>query len=330
MTHGITRRRALGALAAMSTPVLAMDVENYRRLGLDKPFMDHRFDAEVNGRSNMELIESLNVPEDGQYNPCAEAYPGPDVLRGGVQEYLGWDGTRIYPGTVRDIWIYEPAQLDPSKTPPLMVFQDGQFYLDPNGPVRATAVLDSLIHARELPPTVAVFVMPGRRPGMTDQEATRQRSHEYDSVTGTYVRFLVDELLPFVESRAGVRFTLNPAERLICGISSGGICAFNAAWHDPSAFGRVLSHVGSFVNIRGGHNYPYLIRSTPRKPIKVFLQSGKRDGNIILGNWPLANQAMASALDYAGYQYRFVFGEGGHSLRHGGAIFADSLRWLAS
>ena len=327
---GLTRRRVLGALAAVGTPVLAMDVENYRRLGLDKPFMDHRFDAQVNGRSNMELLESLNVPEDAQYNPCAEAYPGPNVPRGEVRESLGWDGSKVFPGTVRDVWIYTPAQLDPAMTPPLMVFQDGQFYLDPNGPVRTTAVLDSLIHAGDLAPTVAVFVMPGRRPGMTDQEATRQRSHEYDSVTGDYARFLTTELLPFIESTVGVRFTQDPAERLICGISSGGICAFNAAWHDPAAFGRVLSHVGSFVNIRGGHNYPYLIRSTPRKPIRVFLQSGKRDGNIILGNWPLANKTMASALKYAGYEYRFVFGEGGHSLRHGGAIFADSLRWLLS
>ena len=148
-------------------------------------------------------------------------------------------------------------------------------YLDPAGPVRATAVLDSLIHAGELPPTVAVFVMPGRRPGMTDEEATLNRSIEYDSVTPTYARFLLDDLLPFAESEAGVQFARDPARRLICGISSGGICAFTAAWHDPSAFGRVLSHVGSFVNIRGGHNYPYLIRSTPRKPIRVFLQGGE-------------------------------------------------------
>jgi enterochelin esterase family protein len=91
----------------------------------------------------------------------------------------------------------------------------------------------------------------------------------------------------------------------------------------------VLSHVGSFVNLRGGHQYPYLVRSTPRKPIRVFLQEGKGDVNIVSGNWVLANQQMASALEYAGYDMRFDFGDGGHSLRHGGAIFAESLRWLA-
>ena len=318
----------MGALAAAGVPALAMDVEDYLRLGLDKSFLDLGLGAEVNGRSNMEALEALDVPGDRQYHPCPEAHPGPDVPRGTVREFLHWDRTRIYEGTVRDVWVYVPEQLEYTTAPSLMVFLDGDLYLDPNGPVRTTAVLDSLIHAGELPPTVAVFVMPGRRAGMTEDEATINRSVEYDSVTPTHVRFLVDELLPFAESEVGVRFTEDPARRLICGISSGGICAFNAAWHDPSAFGRVLSHVGSFVNIRGGHNYPYLIRSTPRKPLRVFLQSGERDLNIIFGNWPLANQLMASGLEYAGYEYRYVFGEGGHSLYHGGAIFADSLRWL--
>ena len=114
----------------------------------------------------------------------------------------------------------------------------------------------------------------------------------------------------------------------ICGISSGGICAFNAAWHRPDLFARVISHCGSFTAIRGGHNYPVLVRRTPRKPIRIFLQSGANDADIVIGSWPLANQTMAAALDFAGYDYRFEFGEGGHNLRHGGALFADTLRWL--
>ncbi len=328
MAKGMTRRVALGALAAAGAPVFGMDWENYQRLGLDRPFMDGGLEAAVNGRSNMEILDALAVPEDAQYNPCAEAYPGADVPRGTVTEIREWGDTEVYRGTVRDVWIYTPAQLEPDTATPLMVFQDGQGYLDGQGPVRATAVLDSLIHAGELRPTVAVFIMPGRRSGMTQAEAVQQRSFEYDSLTDAYMRFLVGDLLPFAEATAGVRFERDPARRLICGISSGGICAFNAAWHNPEAFGRVLCHVGSFVNIRGGHNYPYLVKSTPRKPLRVLLQSGRRDANIIVGNWPLANKMMAAALDYAGYETRFVFGEGGHSLRHGGAIFADSLRWL--
>ena len=90
----------------------------------------------------------------------------------------------------------------------------------------------------------------------------------------------------------------------------------------------MLSHCGSFVNIRGGHAWPYLVRSTAAKPIKVFLQSGELDANIIYGNWPLANKQMTAALQFAGYDVRFEFGTGGHNLRHAGALFAESLHWL--
>ena len=122
--------------------------------------------------------------------------------------------------------------------------------------------------------------------------------------------------------------TDDPDQRAICGISSGGICAWTAAWQRPDAFRKVLSHVGSFVNIRGGHVYPALIRKSARRPIRVFLQGGSEDLNNAHGNWPLANQQMASALDYADYDYRFEYGEGAHNGIHGGAILPDSLRWL--
>jgi enterochelin esterase family protein len=204
-----------------------------------------------------------------------------------------------------------------------MVFNDGGGYLDRNGPVRAAAVFDTLAHAGDMGPTVGVFVMPGQNP---DNPA--QRSFEYDSVTDTYGRFLIDELLPFVEGEIGSALTADPARRTICGISSGGICAFTAAWYRPDAFGRVMSHCGSFTAIRGGHNYPFLIRSTERKPIRVWMQSGAGDADILFGSWPQANKAVAASLAFAGYDHKFVFGEGAHNLRHGGALFADALRWL--
>jgi enterochelin esterase family protein len=191
------------------------------------------------------------------------------------------------------------------------------------------------LHASgDIGPTVAVFVNPGRPRGTSVDDpsqrplAMRQRSIEYDSLTPTYGQFLLGELLPFVAREHRVELTDDPTRRTVCGISSGGICAFNVAWHHTQQFQRVLSHCGSFTNIRGGHNYPYLVRTTPRKPIRVFLQSGANDAITLFGDWPLANQTMANALAYASYDYRFEYGTGGHSLRHGGALFADSLRWL--
>ncbi|MGH6956217.1 MAG: alpha/beta hydrolase [Caulobacteraceae bacterium] len=301
-----------------------MDIETYKAFGLDRCLADIDPTRVVNGRANREIQNALSTPGDRQYHPCPEAFPADSVARGDVRSHRGWTGAKVYPGTARDLWIYTPAGFDPAgPAPALMVFQDGGGYLDRNGPVRAAAVFDTLTAAGEMPPTVGVFVMPGQREG-----SPQQRSLEYDSVTDAYVRFLIEDLLPFVETEIGCALTTDPARRTICGISSGGICAFTAAWHRPDVFGRAISHCGSFVAIRGGHNYPFLIRSTEKKPIRVWMQSGSADADILFGSWPLANQQIAAALEFAGYDVKFVFGEGGHNLRHGGALFADTLRWL--
>jgi enterochelin esterase-like enzyme len=299
---------------------MPMNIETHKALGLDRPAP-----MEVNGRSNSEIIAALTAPGDAPYHPCPEAHVREGVATGTVTKFAAWQESRIFPGTVRDMWVYVPPVL--RGAPRLAIFNDGAGYLARDGSIRATTVLDNLLANQEIEPTVAIFINPGS--SLDDQSPKQgQRSYEYDSVTPDYGDFLLTEVLPFVEKSLGIQVTGNPQHRTVCGISSGGICAFNVAWHHPGAFGRVLSHCGSFTNIRGGHNFPYLIRSTPRKDIRVFLQSGEQDASIILGDWPLANRSMANALAYAGYDYRFEFGTGGHSLRHGGAVFADSLRWL--
>ncbi len=300
-----------------------MDTKTYEAYGLHQSLSDVDPVRKVNGRANREIQGQLSTPADRQYNPCPEAFPGDDVPRGTVRSYKDWAGARVFPGTQRDLWIYTPPGFDPAgPAPALMVFQDGAGYLDRNGPVRATAVFDSLAASGEMAPTIGVFVMPGRG------ENPAQRSFEYDSLTDLYVRFVLEDLLPFVEGEIGCTLTTDPKRRTICGISSGGICAFTAAWRRPDAFGRVVSHCGSFTAIRGGHNYPFLIRSTERKPIRVWMQSGAGDADILFGSWPQANHAVAASLKFAGYDVEYVFGEGSHNLRHGGAVFADTLRWL--
>lgn len=307
-----------------------MDTKTYESHGLHIALGDVEPGRIVNGRSNREILGALATPGDRQYHPCPEGTVAADVPRGRLQHFADWSASSIYPGMQRDLRIYTPAQFDPrGPAPALMVFNDGDFYHPDDGPVRAAAVFDTLIHAGKMPPTVGVFVMPGRRAGDADAaRAAHQRSIEYDSCTADYGNFLLAEVLPFVAAQIGCALTAEPTRRTICGISSGGICAFTAAWFRPEAFGRVLSHCGSFTAIRGGHNYPYLIRSTPRKPIRVYMQSGEHDADIVFGHWPLANKEVAAALQFAGYEVNFVFGEGGHNLRHGGALFADSLRWL--
>lgn len=308
---------------------MPLSVETHQALGLDQPPP-----VEVNGRSNRDILVSLDHLGDAPYHPCPEAFPADDVPEGTVVKHADWAESEIYPDTRRDIFVYLPSGFDGGAPARLIVFQDGYGYVSRRGAVRATRVLDTLHAAGEVGQTVGVFVNPGVpagvvvAPGERHPDAMAQRSDEYDSLTPDYGRFLLDEVLPFVSATHGVAFTDDPADRTVCGISSGGICAFTVAWMYPESFGRVLSHCGSFTAIRGGHNYPYLVRTTERKPIRVLLQSGEHDAETLSGDWPLANRTMARALDYAGYDHRFVFGTGGHSLRHGGAIFADSLRWL--
>jgi enterochelin esterase family protein len=100
------------------------------------------------------------------------------------------------------------------------------------------------------------------------------------------------------------------------------------AWQRPDLFSKVLSHVGSFTNIRGGDVYPGIIRKTPTKNLRIFLQAGSADLDNEHGNWPLANQQMAKALAYKKYDHRLEFGDGGHNGKHGGALMPESLRWL--
>ena len=298
--------------------------------------LDQTIPEEVNGRRN----GVHNKAEwDASYHPCLEAFPNEDIARGVVTKFEGWPGRdrrgrSVYSCTSRDMWIYAPPGLEPEMRPRVILFNDGGFYLSRSGPVRATHVLDTLLHQGEIAPTVAVFIMPGVPDGPVESpiesydDRAAQRSLEYDRVTPLYGEFLFGEVLRFAESHLSIKVSEDPAHRTVCGVSSGGIAAFNAAWHHPHQFGRVLSHCGSFTDIWGGHNYPSLVRRTQCKPIRVFLQSGENDANTPFGNWALANQAMASAFEWAGYDYRFEFGIGGHNLDHGGALFADSLRWL--
>lgn len=248
------------------------------------------------------------------------------VPRGAITEYV-WDQSSVYPGTWRKYWVYVPAQYDPDRPAALMVFQDGQGFLNPKGNFHVPAVFDNLIDQGLMPVTLGVFINPGNL-GMPQagQRAMNHRSVEYDTPNADYVRFLDQEILAEV-SRHYV-LSSDPAMRAICGNSSGGICAFTAAWERPDLFGKVVSHIGSFVNIRGGYEYPSLIRKTEAKPLRVFLQEGVNDLDNAHGNWPLANKQMEAALRYMNYDYRMVWGVGQHNTRHAGRIFPQTMRWL--
>ncbi|MBI5396709.1 MAG: SMP-30/gluconolactonase/LRE family protein [Verrucomicrobia bacterium] len=261
------------------------------------------------------------------YKPGPDSQPQPNVPKGEVLKF-SFENSKVFPGTVRDYWVYVPAQYTGEKPACLYVGQDGVQY---NAPV----VFDNLIAKKEMPVTIGVFVMHGRVKAPNEAATLDRfnRSFEYDSVSGDYARFLVEELLPDAGTRKTtdgrpVRLSRDPNDRGIGGASSGAICAFTAAWERPDAFRRVFSAVGTYVGLRGGDRYPTLIRKFEPKPIRVFLQDGSNDLNIYGGDWWMANQTMERALAFAGCEVAHVWGEGGHNGKHATAIFPDAMRWL--
>jgi len=265
--------------------------------------------------------------EEYQHGPDSQRQP--DIPRGTVTEHV-WQ-SQIFPDTIRRYWVYVPAQYDAAQPAAVMVFQDGHAYVNATGDFRVPIVFDNLIHQGDLPVTIGILVDPGHKdkqlppkPGWRPSPANR--SFEYDTLSDQYARMLLEEILPEVGKT--YRLTDDPNMHAICGSSSGGICSWTVAWERPDAFRKVLSHIGSFTNIRGGHHCQALIRKTEPKPIRIFLQDGSSDLDNRHGNWPLANQQMAASLKFAKYDYQFVYGDGAHNGKHGGAIFPDSLRWL--
>lgn len=264
------------------------------------------------------------LDEGVQYEHGPLSSPGGHHAPGGVCT-LDLADSRHFPGTTRRVWVHTPAGHDSTTPAAVMVFNDGSMYLDPDGDVRGGIVLDNLAGYGALPPMVGVFVDPGTFP---DAERPKNRNNEYDADSSTYADFLATEVLPRVAEMHAL--TDNPAQRGICGGSSGGNAAFTAAWRRPDTFGKVIAYNASFAQMPQGNPYPKLLTAGAQLPIRVFLHAAQRD----LGcnqremNWFAENLETAAALARGGYDARLVVGDGPHSPNHGGVLLPDALRWL--
>jgi len=283
---------------------------------------------------SLPLLLLVAVAAFAQQNQPQENYPvhpdsqvQPGVPKGEVLKFT-FENSKVFPGTWREYWVYVPAQYTPDKPACVYVNQDGVQW---NAPV----VFDNLIHKKEMPVTIGVFVMHGKvRAANPDAALDRfNRSFEYDGLGDNYAKFILDEILPDVETKKtsdgrAIRLSKSGNDRAIGGSSSGAIAAFTAAWERPGAFSRVFSTIGTYVGLRGGHNYSTLIRKYEPKPIRVFMQDGANDLNIYGGDWWMANQSMERSLIFAGYEVTHVWGEGSHNGKQGTALFPDAMRWL--
>ncbi len=241
--------------------------------------------------------------------------------------------SKIIANTVRKYWISIPSQYDPNTPACVLVFQDGARAINPDGVLRVPQVLDNLIHKQAIPVTIGIYITPGQRgetfPDSIGTGNPDNRDREYDVLDDNYARMVIEEILP--EVGAKYNLTKDAAGRAIGGSSSGGICAFTVAWQRPDQFRNVISLIGSFTNIHGGHVYPQLVRDSESKPIRAFLQDGVNDlrsPKNLERDWYLQNQAMVAALTEKKYDMAHVFGEGGHSDDHGGAILPEMLQWI--
>ncbi len=271
------------------------------------------------------LACTLAWSQDETYSTPPESEKQEGVPEGRIEGPFDLS-SRIFAGTTRQYWVYVPEQYQPDKPACTLIVQDG---LKCAEEWRLPQICDNLIHAKEMPVTIGIFVSPGEvKPSSADAQPRFNRSFEYDSLGDRYARFLLEELIPEVIRAHQLNLSTDPNHRAIAGASSGGICAFNVAWERPNEFRRVLSTIGTFVGLRGGNEFPTLVRKTEPKPLRVFLQDGSHDLNLYAGDWWIANQDMLSALVFAGYDVKHVWGTGGHNGRHAAAIMPDALRWL--
>lgn len=282
------------------------------------PYTSHTYAFLVDGKH---FGGRLDVPVFGP-----EAYPVAGVAEGKLSEKIVHT-SKVYDGMKSDYWIYTSPGVDPNVAAPVMIWQDGEKYANRTANNRLLIQLDNLVAQKRIPAMVHVFISPG----MIGQR--RMRSVEYDTYNDTYTKYLLQEIL--VEVGAKYKLRADGYSRAIAGESSGGICAFNAAWWRPEEFSRVYSRIGSFTSIQwkpgeldGGNIYPFAIRKQPKRNIRVYLSDGSEDLENQFGSWPLQNIQMANSLKMKEYDFKFSWGSGPHSTAQGNAETPHALEWL--
>jgi len=266
---------------------------------------------------------------DAFYTLGPDSLPRDGVPKGDVRGPFKLP-SRAFPGVEHSYWVYVPAQYDAARQASLMVFQDGATYLKADGFYRAPNVLDNLIYRGDIPVMIGAFIDPGVR--AADGKSIRQ--DEYDPLGDRYSKVIADELLPALYKEYAI--SRDPERHGIAGWSSGAIAAFTVAWERPDQFHKVLSGIGTFVDLQGGHVYPQKVLASEKKPIRIFMVDGRNDNRGTRNgseydphrDWFLQNVRLMEALTKKGYDVNYSWGMGVHSHDMGGAMLPEMMRWL--
>jgi enterochelin esterase family protein len=245
--------------------------------------------------------------------------------------------SQVFPGTQHTYYVYVPAQYDPAKPTPVMIFNDGQAMMKAPGDVQGQNVMDNLIYRREIPVMIGVFINPGRRPDQPEPpepdggwgDKTTNRPDEYNTPKDRYARVIVEELMPALKKEYNI--SPDPDLHGIMGASSGGCAAFATAWFRPNDFHKVITIVGSFTDLRGEYIYPELVAESEKKPIRIFMQDGRNDNRSpanLKRDWFYQSVRLMEALTKKGYEVNYTWGIGNHGQKQGGAVFPEMMRWL--
>ena len=318
------------AVAAASQPQLKIDYAEpvaawkagslWVYQGEVKTGMAHRFNWIVDGK-----------PFGGKNDVAAygpDSYPHPGVPEGKLTGPIVLE-SRIYPGMKANVWYYVPTQWDGMTPLPVQIWGDGEGYVNRMNPKRTLEVIDNLTAQKRIPLIANIFISPGTAGGRP------MRSPEYDTVSDTYPRYLLEEVLPEIGKL--IKLREDGYSRAIIGQSSGGIAAFNAAFRKPDQFSRAISWIGSFAALQtspehpvGGAEYPALVRlrTEAKRNIRVWLEDGAEDQDVQFGSWPFANLAMANSLKNKLYDYHFSFGVHTHNQLSGNTELPESMPWI--
>ena len=229
-------------------------------------------------------------------------------------------------GNERAVSVYTPPGYDPADAPApapaaRLVLFDREAYL---ADVPTPTILDNLAAAGRLPPLVAVFV--GNPDG-----ATRNRELPCHP---PFVRFLTEELLPWVRGR--YRVTDDPARTVVGGASFGGLAAAYAALERPDVFGNVLSQSGSYWwSPADDPECAWLTRryaARPRAPLRFSLEVGLLEDRFVRSTGCLgdpgqlrATRRLRAVLRAKGYPVRYAEFCGGHHFLCWRGTLADGV-----